>query len=617
MHFHFPGSITAVLSVSLVVATATAADPLTVENLTVKLIEQRDVPARETGLLIDLTVREGDAVRRNQILAKVDDRKARLEEKLAATQMSIANKRAENPYASQLAEKDLDQQQELHEQQKLVNDIAHRKAESRIRVMAAEKAAAVAKNELARATQARQEFVDSVSRSEIDGLTLAHQRSQLETQQAEFERQIDALTAQSEDRASRIQAIKLQQSRIALDQAIVDQEIAQLQAAASEQTARLAGLAIERHQVISPIDGVVVHRYKQPGEWVKSGDPIVRVVHLSRLAPKASFARVMSNNYKPKPKSPWCVKAKTAPSESAAAKLFSSARKWIRSTTKLRSGSNSITRTWQSPRGCEWRCRRSCHDRSRRSRFVVRADLIRQRIEMGGRFVWVLKDPLSRAFFYFSDREFSILKLLDGRRKTSEIIKACRERLAPDFVSAESVIAFLADAKQSGLITSTAARIGSDASGRGGERAQPSRWKNLLAIRFPGVNPDRLLDAVTPRVRPLFSPLTLAAAVLLAGLAMISVFARFDQFASDVTAAATRSSWSWLITVAIVISLTKIIHGLRMRLPAKLLQLSAVKSASCCWSESLVCTVMFLMLGCWDGGINASWFPRPACSPKV
>ncbi len=128
-----------------------------------------------------------------------------------------------------------------------------------------------------------QEFVDSVSSSEIDGLRLAHQRLELEAQQAEFERQIDSLTAKSEDRASRIQSISVQRSQIAIDQAVLDQEIARLQATASECTQNLAELAVERHQVISPIDGIVVHRYQQPGEWVKSGDPILRVVRLDRL----------------------------------------------------------------------------------------------------------------------------------------------------------------------------------------------------------------------------------------------------------------------------------------------------------------------------------------------
>lgn len=272
-----------VLLLLLVADRSTAGEPLVVSDLTVKLIDELDVPARETGLLVEVSVREGSQVKRGQMLGKLDDRKARLEDKLAETEKTIASKQAENFHGLQMAEKDHDQQQEKDKQQELLVDIAERKAKNLVRVLAAEKAEAVAKNELSRATRARQEFADSVSGSEIDGLRLAHQRTQLEAQQAAFEREIDAITAKSEHRAARIQSIMVQQSKIALQQASFDQDIAVLQAAASEHRASLTNLAVQRHQVITPIDGTVVHRYVQPGEWVKSGDPIVRVVGLNRL----------------------------------------------------------------------------------------------------------------------------------------------------------------------------------------------------------------------------------------------------------------------------------------------------------------------------------------------
>lgn len=264
-------------------ATPAAAETLGATKMVVKLIHERDVPARETGLLLDVGIREGSSVKRGQILGKLDDRKAKLEEQLAGVQTQVAEKQAESNHALKMARQDSDQQQEMDEQQKLLTSIAHRKAENRVRVLAAEKAQAVAKNELARATRARAEFADAVSISEIDGLRLAHERSQLEAQQAEFEREIDALNAKSEDRASRIQAISVQQSKIAVEQAGLDQEIAKLQAIASRHSAKLSTLSVQRHQVISPISGTVVHVYKQPGEWVTAGDPIARIVHLDRL----------------------------------------------------------------------------------------------------------------------------------------------------------------------------------------------------------------------------------------------------------------------------------------------------------------------------------------------
>jgi multidrug efflux pump subunit AcrA (membrane-fusion protein) len=277
---------TAVLWIALFACacrTSWGSDPIVIRDLTVKLIEQRDVPARETGLLMELAVGEGSLVNKGQMVGKIDDRQVRLEQELANTQLAIAKQRSEGFLAAEMAARDLARQQELILQQQLLADIAHRKADNRVRVQAAQKAQAVAKNELLRATKARAEFADSVSESELDGLKLAHQQLELESQQAEFEREIDALTAAKEDRELRIQGISLEQARISLNQSAIDKAVAGLQTTASLQTAKLAELAVGRHQVISPIDGIIVERYRQPGEWVKIGDPIVRVVQLTRL----------------------------------------------------------------------------------------------------------------------------------------------------------------------------------------------------------------------------------------------------------------------------------------------------------------------------------------------
>ncbi len=279
----FRTSLLGIVLCSLAYGSSWGADPIVVRDLTVKLIEQRDVPARETGLLMELSVREGSPVQRGQMVGKMDDRQVLLEQELANTQLAISKQRSDGFLAAELAEKDFARQQELLLQQQLLADIAHRKAKNRVRVLAAQKAEAVAKNEWLRATKARAEFADSVSQSELEGLELAHQRMELESQQAEFEREIDALTAAGEDRELRIQGIGLEQSRISVNQSAIDKVVAQLQATASLQTAKLAELAVRRHQVISPIDGIVVERYKQPGEWVKLGEPIVRVVQLTRL----------------------------------------------------------------------------------------------------------------------------------------------------------------------------------------------------------------------------------------------------------------------------------------------------------------------------------------------
>lgn len=52
---------------------------------------------------------------------------------------------------------------------------------------------------------------------------------------------------------------------------------------AKEQTLHIRKLAVARHEVLSPIDGVVVEIFKRGGEWVKPGDAVARVINLDQL----------------------------------------------------------------------------------------------------------------------------------------------------------------------------------------------------------------------------------------------------------------------------------------------------------------------------------------------
>ncbi|NND97536.1 MAG: hypothetical protein HKN47_09440, partial [Pirellulaceae bacterium] len=137
-------------------------------------------------------------------------------------------------------------------------------------------------------------------------------------------------------------------------------------------------------------------------------------------------------------------------------------------------------------------------------RLTLRSDLIRRRIQMGRQFFWVLKDPLSRAYFYFSEREFAILRMFDGGRGLPEVTQECSRQFAPDYVSPESVARFVADAKEKGLVRLQAGlepTVPIDPAVVSGSVDGRSWRANPLAIRLPGVNPDRFLDWLMPRLK--------------------------------------------------------------------------------------------------------------------
>jgi len=256
---------------------------LVIHDLQISVIDQVKVPALETGRLVELLVAEGDSVSQGDLLARLDDEQTRIALSLAQNQLEIAVARAENFVAKEIGEKELQRQVQLATQHDWQREMAQRKSENEVRVLASQKAEAVAKNELARATQARQSYADSVSASEIDALTLAYERTQLETRQAQFDREMDRLQAHSEESGAAIHELNVQRSELELTRSVGDQMIATLEVTSRRHEASLADLVARRHRITAPWNGVVVEIHRHVGEWVPLGEPVLRMIRLDRL----------------------------------------------------------------------------------------------------------------------------------------------------------------------------------------------------------------------------------------------------------------------------------------------------------------------------------------------
>lgn len=131
------------------------------------------------------------------------------------------------------------------EKAKLEWDVADRKQKSDIAERLTEKAALVAGTEYDRAVRANKEIPNTYAESEVDRRKLVYEKAKLEIEQAAYER-----------------ALIVGETAIAkngLDQAMLE---------------------LRRHQIISPVNGMVVSLKRQLGEWVEPGAPILEVVDL-------------------------------------------------------------------------------------------------------------------------------------------------------------------------------------------------------------------------------------------------------------------------------------------------------------------------------------------------
>jgi len=98
------------------------------------------------------------------------------------------------------------------------------------------------------AAEKNQTAAGTVPKKEMRALLLALQRAKLEVEQAEQ---------------------NLATARLALRV-----HKAELEAARAE---------LDRYRILAPLDGVVVRRYRHGGEWVRAGEPVMRIIRMDRL----------------------------------------------------------------------------------------------------------------------------------------------------------------------------------------------------------------------------------------------------------------------------------------------------------------------------------------------
>lgn len=86
-------------------------------------------------------------------------------------------------------------------------------------------------------------------------------------------------------------------AQTSLDQAISNLAVARSERAAAGARVQQAQERLTRARIIAPFDGIITERYKQQGEWLDTGDPVVRLVNNTTLevqvwAPQAVFPYV-------------------------------------------------------------------------------------------------------------------------------------------------------------------------------------------------------------------------------------------------------------------------------------------------------------------------------------
>jgi putative peptide zinc metalloprotease protein len=195
----------------------------------------------------------------------------------------------------------------------------------------------------------------------------------------------------------------------------------------------------------------------------------------------------------------------------------------------------------------------------------ARPDLEFCRQAFGGHSYWAVKDPVALRYFHLRDEEHALLTMLDGHASPRDICRRLESLYAPRSLDERQLQQFLANLHRRGLLLGESPAQGAELLERH-DQARRRKWigalVSILAIRLPGVNPQKALDWLAPVGSVLFSRMFALAGALMAVSALLLVMVQFDTFRSrlpELHAIVAASNLPWLM---VALAGTKILHEL-------------------------------------------------------
>lgn len=192
-----------------------------------------------------------------------------------------------------------------------------------------------------------------------------------------------------------------------------------------------------------------------------------------------------------------------------------------------------------------------------------RDDLSYTRQKYQGREYNVVKDPLALKYYRFEDEEFELFQMLDGTRSADEIKRAFERRFAPQKITLGELQQFIGMLFSNSLLVSNAPGQGVQLNKRGHENKKKRRLaalSNVLAIRFKGFDPDRILNWLNRWVGWFFSLPAFFVCLAICLSAATLVIVQFDVFASKLPSFQqffAGENWIWIF---IILGCTKVLH---------------------------------------------------------
>jgi putative peptide zinc metalloprotease protein len=175
-------------------------------------------------------------------------------------------------------------------------------------------------------------------------------------------------------------------------------------------------------------------------------------------------------------------------------------------------------------------------------------------------------------YFRFKIEEYFLLQQFDGKQNLQDVKKAFERKYRPQTISIEDLTRFVAQLHEAGIV-----QIDSPEQAKVLiRRRRKNRWRkfwaflaNILFVKIPVIDPERMLTAMYPYFRWIYTRYFVTASVGLMLAAITLVISQWDLFYSKLPEFQSFFNWWTIFSFWISLAVVKIIHEFGHGLTAK------------------------------------------------
>jgi len=202
-------------------------------------------------------------------------------------------------------------------------------------------------------------------------------------------------------------------------------------------------------------------------------------------------------------------------------------------------------------------------ERRKKVRLRVRADLGIGTHRYEGRTYFVVKDPVSLRYYRFKEQEHFLITMMDGTHTLDQAQKAFEKRFRPERLTLEDLEQFGQQLLKAGLAQNESPAAGQQLYDQRKKRRRTEIMQaatNILYIKLPVFDPEKLLLAMLPWLRWMFTVTFLAASVAVMLSAILLVLTHFITFRDRLPAYHEFFNWKSAAYLWASLGIVKVIH---------------------------------------------------------